>query len=249
MIAMKVCKNCGTELSDLYCGHCGQKAKVERITLLFIWHEIVHFFTHIEKGFFFTTGSMLIRPGSTAKNFIEGRRKHYQQPVSYILIWAAIYILFLYWLEKWFGENVAINYKEYFGPQATTKFAISHLSILLAILIPFQALYLWLLVTKKKYNYVETAIAVIYSLGTLIMLQFVFAVIVFIIHIISGASVDLQYSDALKVLFLIWFITDFVKLYPVKMKLLRAIGFVILAFGTFTLWRLYGVPRVAGWFM
>lgn len=235
------------ELGDLYCGRCGQKGKVERITLLFIWHEIVHFFTHLEKGFLFTSWSMLIRPGVTAKNFIEGKRKPYQRPVSYILIWTAVYILFLYWLEKWFGQNVVINYKEYFGPGATTRFAISNLSIVLAILIPFQALYLWLLVTKKKYYYVETIIAVIYSLGTLIMLQFVFAVVVFFIHLISGVSVDLQYSDPVKILYILWFMVDFIKLYTVKLKLLRVIGYVILAFGTFTLWRLYGVPVVAEW--
>ena len=246
---MKHCKNCGKELHGLYCSHCGQKAREERITFRYIWAEIIHFFTHIEKGFLFTSWSMLLRPGITVKNFIEGKRKLYQSPVSYFLIWTAVYILFLYWIEKTFGKNAAINYKEYFGPGATTRFAVSHLSIVLTILIPFQAFYLWLLVTKKKYYYFETMIAIIYVLGTIILVQFAFAVVAVLIHVIDGASVDLKFSDPQKVIYLSWFIADFIKLQPVKQKFLKATGFVILAFGTFTLWRLYGFPEIARWFL
>ena len=241
---MKHCKNCNTVLHGLYCSHCGQKANIERITLSFIWHELFHFFTHLEKGFLFTTGQMLTRPGITAKKFIDGKRKNYQPPVSYFLIWITLYILSLYLITKFFGDNVVINYKEYFGPASTTKFAISHLSLVLTIIIPFHSLYLYLLVTKKNYNYFESMVAVIYSLGTLISLQFVFAIVTLVLHLITGDSIDLKISDFLKVLYLGWFITDTIKLYPVKQKLLRIIVYIILAFGTFTVWRLYAFPEL-----
>jgi hypothetical protein len=245
---MENCKNCGAEVQGAYCSHCGEKAKVERITFLYIWNETAYFFTHLKKGFLFTSWSMLIRPGSTVKNFIEGKRKPYQPPVSYGLIWIAIFILFLYWIQKVFGENVVIDYKEYFGPAATTQFAISHLGMVLLILIPFQTLYLWLLVTKKWHYYFETMIAVLYALGTIIQLQFLFAVVVLIMHLLTGTSVALQASDPQKILYLLWVIISMIKLYPVKQKFLRVAGFVLLAFGTFTLWRLYGFPNVAKWF-
>lgn len=232
----------------LYCSHCGQKAKLERISFSYVWHEIFHFFTHIEKGFLFTSIRMLIRPGRTVTDFIYGRRKKYQTPVSYFLIWITIYILFLFWIEKAFGENVVINYKEYFGPSATTKFAISHLSIVLTILIPFQALYLFLLVTRKKYNYFETMVATVYSLGTIIMLQFVFAVAALIVHIIGSISVDLMISDSLKIGYLLWFVSDLIKFFPVNYKFIRTVLFFILAFGTFSLWRLYGLPALIHYF-
>jgi len=241
----KHCKNCGKPLHDLFCSHCGQKAKVDRITFAYIWHEIFHFFTHIDKGFFFTSLRMLESPGRTVKEFIDGKRKKYQPPVSYFFIWTTIYILFLYWIVYMFGENTVINYKEYFGPTATTKFAISHLSIVLVIIIPFQALYMFLLVTKTTYNYFETLVAAIYTLGTIILLQFVFAVIALLIYGINSRSVDLRISDAFKILYLIWFIYSFIKLFPIKMKFLRMVGFVLLAFGTFTIWRLYGFPLLA----
>jgi len=241
---MKHCKNCNKPVHDLYCSHCGQKTNFERITLAYIGHELFHFFTHLEKGFLFTTVQMLIRPGRTAKNFIDGKRKNYQSPVSYFLVWTTIYILLLYLVEKFFGENVVINYKEYFGPGSTTKLAISHLSIVLTIVIPFQALYLFLLVTRNTYNYFETMVATIYSLGTIIFLQFIFVIGAIIIHSIITRSIALKVSDSFKVGYLLWFIADTVKLYPVKLKSLRVIAFIILAFGTFTIWRLFAFPEL-----
>jgi len=183
---------------------------------------------------------MLTAPGRTAINFIEGKRRNYQSPVSYFLIWTTIYIVFLYWLEKIYGQNSVIDYKEYFGPTDTTRFAVGHLSMVLAIIIPFQALYLYLLITKGKYNYFETMVATVYSLGTVIMLQFVFALFAFFIHLIIGSTAYLSISDVLKVFYLAWFITDISRWFTLKYKSLRAAAFLALAFGTFTLWRLYG---------
>jgi hypothetical protein len=47
-------------MHDLYCSHCGQKAKAERITFRYLCTETIHLFTHIEEGFLFTSGSMLV---------------------------------------------------------------------------------------------------------------------------------------------------------------------------------------------
>ena len=182
---MHHCKNCGNAVKDAYCSHCGQKTKVERITFSYLSGELFHFFTHIEHGFLFTSWQLLASPGKTIKGFLEGKRKNYQSPVSYFLVWTTIYILTLYWIEVTFGENVVINYKDYFGPSSATKLAISHLSLVLTIVIPFQALYLLLLATKGQYNYFEMLVAAIYVMGSIIMLQFVFAVVAFFFHFIQ----------------------------------------------------------------
>ena len=85
-------------------------------------------------------------------------------------------------------------------------------------------------------------VATIFLLGTIIQFQFVFALFALIHHLLYSGAVDLQISDSFKILYLIWFILDTIRLYSVKYKGIRAIGFIILAFGTFTLWRLYGFP-------
>jgi hypothetical protein len=85
-------------------------------------------------------------------------------------------------------------------------------------------------------------VATIYSLGTIIQFQFLFAIIALIFHLMNSRPVDLQISDTFKILYLIWFILDTIRLYSVNYKFVRALGFIALAFGTFTLWRLYGFP-------
>ena len=146
-----------------------------KINITFLCQEVFHFVTHLESGFLFTSFQMIVHPGQTAKNYIEGKRKNYQSPISYFLIWTTVFMLFLYLIEKIFGYNTVINYGDYFGPDADTRMAISNLSIVLTVVIPFQAFYLFLLVTKKTYNYFETMVATIYSLGTIIQFQFLFA--------------------------------------------------------------------------
>ena len=245
---MQYCKNCGKAVLHSYCSHCGQKANLHRITAHYIWHEVFHFFTHLETGFLFTSYCMLTRPAKTVKDFIDGKRKTHQAPVSYFLIWITIYILFLYLLENWFGENEVINYKEYFGPSSTTRFAISHLSIVLTLVIPIQALYLYLLATKKNYNYFETLVATIYAVGTIILLQVVFSVIALIFYTLTGTTVDLLLSDGFKGLYMIWFVAGIVKMTTERNKLVRTILLCLLFFATFTVWRLYGFPGLATWF-
>src|SRR5215204_777419 len=152
---MKTCKNCGASTSGLYCSNCGQKPVPERITLHYIWHEIFHFFTHAEKGFFYTTVQLLKNPGQVVKDFIEGKRKNYQKPVSYYLILIGLYTLVLYFMGELFGENKGVSFANYFGPGETTKFAISHLNIVLTLLLPVQAIYVYVFLMYKQYNYVE----------------------------------------------------------------------------------------------
>jgi hypothetical protein len=196
----------------------------------------------MESGFLFTSKEMVKDPGNMVKQFIEGRRKIYQSPISYFLIWITVYILLLYSVERIFGENVVINYREYFGPGLATRFAISHLSLVLIVVIPFQALFLYLLVTKGVYNYAETLVAALYSIGTIILFQFIFALLALFIHLISGASVDLRISDILKVLYFGWFIQHFIKHFHRSHKWLRILAFTMLAFSTFSIWRIYGFP-------
>src|SRR5436190_16016307 len=156
---------------------------------------------------------MLVSPGRVVTDFVNGKRKNYQSPISYFLIWITIYLLLLYFTEKIFGINVAINYKEYFGPTTATEFAIRNLSFVLMVLLPFQALYFYWLVTGQKYNYFESFVSAMFFLGTVILLQSLFVSIAVLVHLVSGISVSLILSDPLKILFMGWAVADTIKLF------------------------------------
>lgn len=239
---MTTCKNCGLSVSSKYCGNCGQEAVPKRITLSYIWHEIVHFFTHAEKGFFYTTWNVLKVPGNTIINFIEGRRKNYQKPFSYYLIWIGIYSLVLYLFEKAFGENKVVSFADYFGPGETTKFAISHLNIVLTVLLPVQAIYVYIFLMSPKYNYAEALVMILYGIGTLIFLQTVFVMMALIYYLFTGNPVSILWSDILKAVYMGWVLIDLAKRLFIKAKYVRVLTTMLLLMGTFTAWRLYVSP-------
>jgi hypothetical protein len=239
---MKTCKNCGALTDSLYCGLCGQKPVPERITLHFIWDEFVHFFTHAEKGFFFTSWQLIKAPGHVIKSFIEGKRKVFQKPVSYYLIWIGLYSIVLYLFKTWFGENTVISFANYFGPGETTKFAISHLNIVLTLLLPVQAVYVYFLLMYRKYNYVEALVAILYAIGTLILFQTVFVVLGFIYYLLTGNSVSILWSDIFKVIYMAWVLIDLAKAISVNGKFVRILSSMLLMMATFTSWRLFISP-------
>lgn len=150
-------------------------------------------------------------------------------------------------MEHYFGENSVINYQNYFGSYTTTKVAIAHLAWVLVAVIPFQAFYLYVLITHKKYYYFETMVANFYSMGTIILFQVLFAILSLIFHVLTGISTDLATSDIFKVLYLIWFTLSLVRLFDVQGKFIKGILFMILSFGTFTFWRMYGLNYIINW--
>ena len=236
------CLNCGWQISRHYCSNCGQKTAFKRITFGYLWHEIFHFFTHIEKGFLFTTKQLMVDPGKVCIDYIEGRRKEYQCPVSYFLIWTSIFILTLFLFVKIFGEHSVIEYGDYFGPGVTTNIAISNLSFMLAFIIPIQAIYLYFIVMGNKYNYVESLTMMVYIIGTIIFLQFVFALLALLYYLLTGAPVNLQYSDVFKAGYFIWATYSLTKANKRNYQFIRLVLLLICIVGTFTLWRLFGVP-------
>jgi len=246
---MEICKNCGKPIEHDYCGYCGQEADIERITFTYLWHDLFHFFTHIEKGFVYTTIRMLVSPGKVVIEYVDGKRKKYQTPISYFLIWTSIFILTLYLFVKTFGEKSVIDYNNYFGPGLDTTFAISNLSLMLAIIVPIQALHLFLVIMRPKYNYFESLVMAVYAVGTIICLQFVFALLSLLMFSFLHHPVDLRYSDIFKVGFLFWYTWSVLRNMSVKNKLMRGLVFLILAVATFTLWRLFGVPWIASMFV
>jgi hypothetical protein len=87
------CKNCGEEISGDFCSNCGQKTKVDRINAKYILSEIPNTFLQIDTGLFFTIKEFFIRPGNSIRDYLEGKRKNYIRPLSYVLLLSTFYAL------------------------------------------------------------------------------------------------------------------------------------------------------------
>ena len=174
------CLNCGSKLNDSFCSHCGQKADVKRLTWHSLGEEIFHFFTHIEKGFVLTTRQLIMHPGQLCKNYLDGKRKQYHKPISFLLVWITIFILIYHLaisMTHYPMENTASLFT--FGPEAQEIIG-KYRSIVEILILPFLAFVSWLIVARPRLNYVEILSVFFYFtsfLFVLLSVQFTVAII------------------------------------------------------------------------
>ncbi|HWC54319.1 MAG TPA: DUF3667 domain-containing protein [Chitinophagaceae bacterium] len=161
---MPRCINCGQEGTGKYCSECGQSYEVKRVTISSILHEVVHIFTHFDKGFGYTLKDLVIHPGIMQRRFLAGQRSRYQKPFSTFFVCATLSGLAIYWIGRpthtnltAFGEMREHFYRHYFV-------------IFQSIMIPFYALITWLPFRNKNFNYAEALILFVYSLAFLLLL-------------------------------------------------------------------------------
>jgi len=87
------CKNCSTEIAPntSFCYDCGAKFVHERITTKKLFSDLL---TGLgwDSVFFFTIKSMFSKPHIVLTEYLDGTRKKYLNPFSYLLISAAILI-------------------------------------------------------------------------------------------------------------------------------------------------------------
>ena len=105
--AEKNCLNCGTEVIENYCSHCGQENTEPNISF---WHLVTHFFndiTHFDGKFFATLKKLITKPGFLSLAFVEGKRMRYLDPVRmYIFTSFLFFLLFFSFSKVNLDENI-----------------------------------------------------------------------------------------------------------------------------------------------
>ncbi|MFI5185467.1 MAG: DUF3667 domain-containing protein [Chitinophagales bacterium] len=108
----KNCLNCGTIVVGRFCHVCGQENLEPKET---VWHLVSHFFndiTHFDGKFFQTLKILLFRPGFLSKEYINGRRASYLNPIRmYVFTSAIFFLLFFSFFQQGEVSKTAINGK------------------------------------------------------------------------------------------------------------------------------------------
>ncbi|MES2645290.1 MAG: DUF3667 domain-containing protein [Bacteroidota bacterium] len=88
------CLNCEQPLTGeaRFCDNCGQKSDTHRLNLHHLGHELMHFFTHADKGIFFLVKTLITKPGYAARQYISGQRKKIFSPINFFLISVAFFL-------------------------------------------------------------------------------------------------------------------------------------------------------------
>lgn len=90
---MSQCLNCGEPLTGPFCAQCGQSARTGRITFRETANQFLGSYFSVDGPLWKTTWHLIRRPEEVFNSFIEGRRQQYQKPISYFLIFTAIYLI------------------------------------------------------------------------------------------------------------------------------------------------------------
>jgi hypothetical protein len=92
----KNCLNCGTTVIGKYCHNCGQENVEPKETF---WQLLSHFFsdfTHFDGKFFSTLIDLLFKPGYLPKEYMDGRRASYLNPIRMYLFTSFIFFLIFF---------------------------------------------------------------------------------------------------------------------------------------------------------
>ena len=208
------CLNCGYNFNGNFCPECGQKAEVEKLTARLLLDQTIHAITHYEKGFLHTIWHFIVKPGTASINFLKGKRKEYQQPVGYILILTAIYILI---------HNFIIGYYDYhYSPNAGPNlidfkeeaniFLRTHFTPFTFIILIASAYIIYLVMAGKVFNFIEILTLCLYGGGTYFLMLTVSDIILGMIFKVNTISVNVFiWQTALSLLYNFWFTYDIFK--------------------------------------
>lgn len=161
------CKNCGSNLTGNFCQNCGQKADIHRITFGHFLHDFFHAITHADKGFLFLIKELTFRPGQVARDYLDGKRKKYFNPLTFYVICAAIWALIVsksHYFESMSrgrprGSSGMPQWLAYYFSQSMTL-TITHGKIIqLLITAPLLAFLTWIFFRRQRNNYAEHLLA------------------------------------------------------------------------------------------
>lgn len=81
------CQNCHYPLAEMekFCSNCGQQNTDGRLSMHDLWHEVTHYFTHVDNKIFVSIRHLFI-PGKLTDEFLKGHRKRYIHPINLFFV-------------------------------------------------------------------------------------------------------------------------------------------------------------------
>jgi len=221
------CLNCGAALEskDHFCSNCGQNSSTHRLTFKHLLHEIFHAFTHADKGILFLLKGMATKPGTVAREYIEGKRKKYFSPFTFFAILMALFVLSnLYFKPAPQTVRLSQQTLSRIPPEKRQQVITlidrgnkarnimeKHGNLVAMVAIPFISFFTWLFF-RRKFNYIEHFTA---NLMFIAFANLVFTIIVNPLQMAMGQRSPLVILFAallLQAIYLSWSLNGFLQL-------------------------------------
>ncbi len=87
------CENCGNEVTQRYCGACGQRLEPPVHSLWHFSQVAFEDITHADSRLWRTLSALLFRPGLLTREFLAGHRARYLPPFRLYLVLSVLFFL------------------------------------------------------------------------------------------------------------------------------------------------------------
>lgn len=177
------CKNCNRILrSDYsYCSNCGAKIIQYRLTFKKLWYDVTERYFNVDNTFLKTFWHLFTKPEIVIDGYIQGIRKKYLNPISYLGIALTLSGLLLFILRKFALSKIDLAaFGSSMKTETTSKILNASLDIssfTFLLYIPVIAIVGWLIFNKRSHNLSEYSITAIYALAHYSITSFSFSLI------------------------------------------------------------------------
>jgi hypothetical protein len=151
------CRNCEVPLSQgqAYCAACGQKAAAGRLTMKEIGHDLLHAIAHVDHSALSLVRMLLLRPGTVALDYVQGRRKRYFGPFALLVVVVAAASAVVH-LTGFRAVTTAT-------PNVVADFLQSHVNLVFLAQLPLLAAFSRLLDARGPFNFAEHLVLAAYT--------------------------------------------------------------------------------------
>ncbi|MCR9228393.1 MAG: DUF3667 domain-containing protein [Flavobacteriaceae bacterium] len=177
------CKNCDARLRTdfLYCPACGAKVIRNRITLKNLWTDILDRYFNLDNTFVNTFVHLFTKPEIVIEGYLQGLRKKYLNPISYLGIALTLSGILVFMMAK------SIDFMQFDAFETKTQtvlqeklmgFILDYQALIFIVYIPLMAISGWLCFNKKGYNFAERTTIFMYTLAHFSLFSFIPSVLV-----------------------------------------------------------------------
>lgn len=239
---MITCKNCGRPAEGSFCSHCGQKTNIDRITIRGLLLELPHSVFHVDKGIIYNVRELFTNPGTAINEYLEGRRKKFFNPATYLLIALIINYIIVKVYNMHFYDAAELIGMEPLKAKAIKDYDamqwwfLEHTYIYILFAICASGLFLYGLykISKNRYNLAESATIVLFIIAQGVLIQsFIYLCFGWVD---SGPFLRNMESVNMPILILYASIANYQLLSSVNNKFLRIIYAFIAGAGLAVLW-------------
>lgn len=164
------CKNCDNNLRTdySYCPDCGAKVIRNRLTVKNLWGDIMERYFNLDNTFLKTFIQLFAKPEVVIEGYIQGIRRKYLNPISYLGIAITLSGLLVFFMRKNSGQfdmDILGTGQSQPWQDKFWDVVLDYQAILFVLYIPMMAIAGWLNFQAKKYNFSERIVIFMYTLA------------------------------------------------------------------------------------